>query len=50
MTNKKTIHIASGLHQYFKVECAKRDLIIKDEIERLIINKLDQWMLEEKNQ
>lgn len=50
MANKRTIHIAAGLHQYFKVECAKRNLLIKDEIEKLIINKLDQWIIEEQNQ
>lgn len=47
MTNKRTIHIAAGLHQYFKVECVKRNLLIKDEIERLIINQLDKWMIED---
>lgn len=50
MANKRTIHIAAGLHQYFKIECVKRNLVMKDELERLIINKLDKWMLEEKNQ
>lgn len=49
MTNKKTIHIPKGLHEYYKTECRKRGLVMQYHLERLIINQLDKWMIEDNN-
>ena len=43
MANKKTIHIPKGLHEYYKVECRKRGLVMQYQLEQLIINQLDKW-------
>jgi len=47
MVNKRTIHIAAGLHNEFKKQCVNRDITMKDKLEHLIIKQLSEWIEEE---
>jgi len=49
MVNKRTIHIAAGLHNELKKQCVLRDITIKDKLEHLIIKQLSEWIEEERN-